>query len=240
MQEGPLSQCYDMIATLPRTCFFLFFSGFEYLYLQTSILIWYLPNIYWIWIHLRQTFPGIQGRRYRGCQRGPGTPTLEKRGAGIPATQPQTFSPGSFIVAEQALVWALWTEVHFLVGHKYMTFVTMLKAMSFRNLLLLFVLPSLWILSSAFPLHVSTRGPGTILKWGGGGQTSPGIQGNPYPKLKTPQCPRISFISGWGVENSVEKKSGKRVENSILKLIYREKIPEHSYFEHFNNHSFWM
>ena len=32
----------------------------------------------------------------------------------------------------------------------------------------------------------SPRGPGTILKLGGGGQTSPGVQGNHYPKLKTP------------------------------------------------------
>ena len=29
----------------------------------------------------------------------------------------------------------------------------------------------------------------------------------------------VSCVGGWGVENSVEK-SGKRVENSILKLIY--------------------
>ena len=27
---------------------------------------------------------------------------------------------------------------------------------------------------------------GTTLKLRGGGQTSPGVQGNPYPKLKTP------------------------------------------------------
>ena len=33
------------------------------------------------------------------------------------------------------------------------------------------------------------RGAGTTLKLGGGGQTSPGVEGNPYPKLK--KTPRI-------------------------------------------------
>ena len=38
------------------------------------------------------------------------------------------------------------------------------------------------------------RGLGTILKWGGGGQTSPGVQGNPYPKLKNfPNFPPLFF-----------------------------------------------
>ena len=31
---------------------------------------------------------------------------------------------------------------------------------------------------------VIRRGGGTTLKLGGGGQTTPGVQGNPYPKLK--------------------------------------------------------
>ena len=40
---------------------------------------------------------------------------------------------------------------------------------------------------------VKSRGPGTILKFGVR-QTSPGVQGNPYPKLKTP---RISPTISW-------------------------------------------
>ena len=47
---------------------------------------------------------------------------------------------------------------------------------------------------SASPSNLWTGGAGTTLKMGGGGegQTSPGVQGNPYPKLKTPRiCPTV-------------------------------------------------
>ena len=38
------------------------------------------------------------------------------------------------------------------------------------------------------------RGAGTTSKLGGGGQTSPGIQGNPYSKVKTPRIWPIIFF----------------------------------------------
>ena len=53
--------------------------------------------------------------------------------------------------------------------------------------------------------HHTNRGPGTILKWGGGGLTSPGVQCNPYPKLKTPDFAHY-FLGGTQVHVQKQTK----------------------------------
>ena len=50
------------------------------------------------------------------------------------------------------------------------------------------------------------RGAGTTLKLGGG-QTSPGVQGNPYPKIKTPRIWPTIF---WG-ENQVHVQKQTKI-----------------------------
>ena len=57
----------------------------------------------------------------------------------------------------------------------------------------------------AGPLPALSRGPGTILKLGGGGgQTSPWVQCNPYPKLKTPRISPAIFL---GTKVYVQKQA---------------------------------
>ena len=54
-----------------------------------------------------------------------------------------------------------------------------------------------------------------------------------------PNTPSIlELVSCEGGEWKIQSKNQVRVENSILKLIYYDKIPEQSYFEQFNIHSF--
>ena len=64
------------------------------------------------------------------------------------------------------------------------------------------------------PWALFTSGAGTTLKLGGGGQTSTGVQGNPYPKLKTP---RIWHTIFWELDARTNTKIyGARVGRVLL------------------------
>ena len=59
--------------------------------------------------------------------------------------------------------------------------------------------------------NIGSQGRGSYFEVGGGGQTSPGVQGSPYPKLKTPRIWPTIFLGE--TEVRVQKQTKIKVND---------------------------